>query len=271
MTVKFTKMHGAGNDFVVVDDLRGTFPSGNPALIAALAARRTGIGCEGVILAEKADPASGADYKMRFFNPDGYPASMCGNGARCVALFAFRRGIAGISQKIETDSGIVSADILEPGLSGALVKVTMTPASAVENRVVKVKAGSFECLCVNTGVPHAVVFVENADAADVRTVGRQIRESDDFAPDGTNVDFAEVVSPGEIVLRVYERGVEDESGACGTGAVAAAIASFYRGTTGRNVSIRVSSGDTLEVSVLESGAPALTGPACIVFEGSAEI
>lgn len=203
--IAFTKMHGAGNDFVLVDDLAGNFPIEDHRRIAAMATRPNGIGCEGVILVQRSDVA---DFRMRFFNPDGTEAELCGNGARCVAAFAREIGAAkSDAMTFETAAGTISAEILEPGL----VRIAMPPPRALDEDFVIV------------GVPHKIVCVENVAKTDVVDEGRRIRNSDDFAPDGTNVDFVTYRPPNRAAVRTYERGVEAETGACGTGAVSAAI------------------------------------------------
>lgn len=203
--ISFTKMHGAGNDFVLVNDLQGDFPIEDHRRIAAMATRPDGIGCEGVILVQRSDKA---DFKMRFFNPDGTEADMCGNGARCVAAFAREIGAAKAdSMTFETAAGLVGAEIVEPGL----VKISVPPPHD--------KREDF----VIAGVPHKIVAVDNVAKVDVAGEGRFIRNSDEFAPDGTNVDFVTYRQPNRAMVRTYERGVEAETGACGTGAIAAAV------------------------------------------------
>ena len=172
MEVKFVKMHGAGNDFVMIDDREETFPLDDYMRVAAMASRPGGIGCEGVILVQK---SSRADFRMRFFNPDGSEAELCGNGARCVAAFARAIGaVRGSVMCFETNAGLVDAEIVAENL----VKVWMPDPRDL-------RAGF-----VNSGVPHRVVEVENLASADVEGEGRRIRMSDEFAPEGTNVDFA---------------------------------------------------------------------------------
>ena len=203
-TVRFVKMHGAGNDFVLVDDRAGDFPCEH-RLIAAMATRPSGIGCEGVILVQRSETA---DFKMRFFNPDGSEADLCGNGARCVAAFAREIGaVAGKAMRFETAAGFVDAEILDDDL----VRIAMPdPKDFGDDFVV-------------TGVPHKIVPVDNIAKADVEGEGRRIRMSDEFAPDGTNVNFVCYRAPDRVSVRTYERGVEAESFACGTGSVAAAV------------------------------------------------
>lgn len=203
--IPFVKMHGAGNDFVLVNDLAGDFPVEDHRRIAAMATRPDGIGCEGVIIVQR---SAVADFRMRFFNPDGTEADLCGNGARCVAAFAREIGAAkSDTMSFETAAGRVVAEIIEPGL----VRISVPPPrDMAEDFVV-------------AGVPHKIVPVENIAKADVDGEGRRIRNSSDFAPDGTNVDFVTYRPPNRATVRTYERGVEAETGACGTGAIASAI------------------------------------------------
>lgn len=257
MTVRFTKMHGAGNDFILVDDRAGTMPTDRPTL-AALAARRTGVGCEGIILVQTSRVA---DFKMRFFNPDGGEAELCGNGARCVAAFAREIGAAsGSKMRFETLAGDVQAEVLD----AATVKVGMpTPKDLRDD-------------FVNSGVPHKIVPVEDLAATDVERDGRRIRFSEEFAPAGTNVDFVAYAPPHDAAMRTYERGVEAESGACGTGAVAAAVVGVAQHGMAFPVRIRTAGGDTLVVDGVRTADGGfadvtLTGPVATVFTGEIDV
>ena len=254
MTVRFTKMHGAGNDFILIDDRAETMPT-DRATLAALAARRTGIGCEGVILVQ---PSAVADFKMRFFNPDGGEAELCGNGARCVAAFARAIGaVAGPQMRFETLAGEVRAEVVDE----ATVKVWMpTPRDLRDG-------------FVNSGVPHKVVPVADLAAADVAGEGRRIRYSEEFAPAGTNVDFVVYAPPHEAAMRTYERGVEAESGACGTGAVAAAVVGVAQHGMSFPVRVRTTEGYALAVDGTRTADGGfadvtLTGPVKTVFTGA---
>lgn len=256
MKMKFTKMHGAGNDFVMVDDRDGSFPC-DGRRIAAIAARRIGVGCEGVILVGK---SSRADFSMRFFNPDGSEAELCGNGARCVAAFAREIGAAkGKVMCFETAAGLVDAEILDE----SQVKVWMPDPKGLD--------GDF----VNSGVPHFIVPVESLAKADVDGEGRRIRLSERFAPHGTNVDFVVYRPPHRVSVRTYERGVEAETGACGTGAVAAAVVGVE--TKGLSLPIRVRCSQGCELTVdgdwrrAKSTGFVLTGPVKRVFEGEIDL
>jgi len=249
---KFVKMHGAGNDFVLVDDRDGSFPCEH-RLVAAMATRPGGIGCEGVILVQKSETA---DFKMRFFNPDGSEADLCGNGARCVAAFAREIGAAsGRVMRFETAAGFVDAELLDEDL----VRIAMPDPKGLD--------GDF----VVAGVPHKIVPVENLARADVEGEGRRIRLSDEFAPDGTNVDFVTYRAPDRVAIRTYERGVEAETFACGTGAVAAAVVGVASYGLGFPVRVKTGGGYELTVGGSESGGVfseiTLTGPVKRVYEG----
>lgn len=252
-TVKFIKMHGAGNDFVLVDDLSGSFSIDDHRRIAAMATRPDGIGCEGVIIVQRSDKA---DFKMRFFNPDGTEADMCGNGSRCVAAFARDIGCAKADRMtFETAAGMVEAELLEPNL----VRITLPqPHDFAEDFVV-------------AGVPHKIVPVENLAKVDVENEGRRIRNSDEFAPDGTNVDFAMFRPPHRVSIRTYERGVEAETGACGTGSVATALIGVSDYGLEFPVHVTTSRGYELVVDGVYDGenfsSLTLTGPVKRVFSG----
>ena len=252
MKIRFVKMHGAGNDFIMIDDRAGTFPA-EPDRIAALAARGTGIDCEGVILVQR---SATADFRMRFFNPDGSEAELCGNGARCVAAFAREIGAAGAdTMRFETLAGEVRAEIVGPGL----VKVWMPRPKDLRTNF------------VNSGVPHCIVPVEDLAKTDVVREGRRIRCSAEFAPAGTNVDFVVYRAPDRVDIRTYERGVEAETGACGTGSVAAALVGIAQYGLRFPVRVRTVRGYELAIGGEFDGrsfeSVTLTGPVARVFNG----
>ena len=255
MKIAFSKMHGAGNDFIMIDDRSGSLPADGRRL-AAMAAHRTGVGCEGVILVQKSDCA---DFKMRFFNPDGSEAEFCGNGARCVAAFARAIGaVCGRVMCFETVAGVVDAEIIDE----THVKIWMPDPKDLK--------GDF----VNSGVPHKIVAVENVGRVDVEKEGRAIRLSEEFAPAGTNVDFVTYRPPNRASVRTYERGVEAESGACGTGAVASAVVGVSRYGLSFPVQIKTVGGYELAVDgKCENGrfcSITLSGPVKKVFDGVIE-
>lgn len=253
MQIRFTKMHGAGNDFVMIDDRDGRFPAEDYHRIAAMACRPEGIGCEGVILVQKSETR---DFRMRFFNPDGSEAELCGNGARCVAAFARSVGAAKADRMtFETAAGDISAEIVDANT----VTVSMpTPRDFGEDFVV-------------TGVPHKIVPVENLTKTDVVSEGRRIRLSEAFAPGGTNVDFVVYRQPNRVSIRTYERGVEAETGACGTGSVSAAVIGVRDYGLSFPVQVKTALGYELVIDGDFDGESfanvTLTGPVKKVFEG----
>ena len=256
LRISFVKMHGAGNDFVLIDDREERFPA-TAAHIAAIANRPSGIGCDGVILVRR---SARADFAMAFFNPDGSAAEMCGNGARCVAVFAREIGAArGDAMLFETGAGDVAAEIVAPGL----VRVRMPDPRDLRNNF------------VNTGVPHCIVPVTDLAAADVAGEGRRIRFSEDFAPGGTNVDFVTYDVPHDVAIRTYERGVEAETGACGTGAVAAAVVGVAQHGLSFPVRVTTVRGDILTIGGRREAGRftdiTLTGPVCCVFAGEIDL
>ena len=251
-SLSFVKMHGAGNDFILVDDRDRQFPIDDYMRVAVMAARRTGVGCEGVILVQ---PSDRADFRMRFFNPDGSEAEMCGNGARCVAAFAREIGAAASDRmRFETAAGDVEAEIIDE----SLVRIAMP------------EPRGFDDDFVIAGVPHCIVPVENLSKADVEGEGRRIRLSKRFEPNGTNVDFVVYRQPDRVAMRTYERGVEAETGACGTGAVASAVIGVkdyglefpVRAGRGRQLRRRVVHGDNAHRARQEGlrGTPRLGFP-----------
>lgn len=269
--IEFTKMHGAGNDFILIDDRDGSFPVDDHIRMAALAAHRTGIGCEGIILVQK--PLKSGDFRMSFFNPDGTEADLCGNGARCAAAFARAVGaVAQDSMTMETGAGLVDAEILEPGL----VKVWMNePKDRRYGLSVAVKEQPVVGDFVDTGVPHFVVVVPSVATVNVEHLGRELRLADAFAPAGTNVNFVQFRAPNHAVIRTYERGVEAESGACGTGAVAAAVVGVETRKMSLPMHVRTSYGFDLVVDGdwrhSKSTGFTLAGPVKTVFTGSIDL
>lgn len=265
MTIRFWKMHGAGNDFVLVDDRALSFPAQDPDFVRHVTGRRLGVGSEGLILIQ---PSTGAHFRMRFFNPDGNEVDMCGNGARCVARLAHDLGVAPAHMRFDTGAGLLEAEV-----AGARVKLTMTPPTdwRLERRLA-LPSGECAYGFVNSGVPHVVVRVEDLDAVDVARMGAAIRYHADFAPRGTNANFIAVTGPQSLRIRTYERGVEAETLACGTGIVASALVASRMGWVTPAVQVTCASGDVLEVGcrLTADGARDVTllGPAEYVFEGT---
>lgn len=239
--IEFYKMSGSGNDFIIIDNRDLSLDVGKLSEFARrICQRKISVGADGLFLIE---PSKSVDFKWQFFNSDGSMAEMCGNGSRCVARYAYLKGIAGKKMSFETIAGIISAEV-----KGDVVKVKLTDPSTVEAGI-KIEADDQKLILdsIDTGVPHAVVFVEDIDKCDVYNIGRKIRHHKHFAPRGTNANFASVINRDKIKVRTYERGVEDETLACGTGMVAAVLTAAQRGLVESPTDVLVKSGETLRV------------------------
>lgn len=264
MRVAFTKMHGLGNDFVILDGREAELPPIDAASAAAIADRRRGIGCDQLILLE---PYEGhdADFRMRIFNADGGEVEACGNAARAVAM------LHGTPARVLTSGGMIA---LQPTAGGAIVDMG-TPrfewdaiplAYAMDTLAMPVAWDGLENpVAVNVGNPHVVFFVEDCDAVALDTLGPLI-ERDPLFPQGINVNVATVENPGRIRLRVWERGA-GLTRACGTGACATAVAAVRRGMARRKATVLLPGGE-LEIDWREDGAIAMAGPASESFRGS---
>ncbi len=262
----FSKMNGAGNDFVVMDNRDENFRFSREE-IARLCHRQFGIGADGLLLVEPAQ--NSGDFRMRYYNSDGGEAEMCGNGARCFARFVDRlRGDSRRPLSFETMAGIISATF--PGGEEVCVNLS-DPSGMALGETLTVLGFPLTVHSINTGVPHAVVIVNDLSTIDIANLGAAIRRHERFAPAGTNVNFMEVRGPSEIAVRTFERGVEGETLACGTGVVANAIVHHELAGSPAPVSVTVHSGDILQVSFKKSAGSytgvTLTGPAAFVFEG----
>jgi diaminopimelate epimerase len=266
--LSFTKMNGAGNDFVLLDNRSGHLRL-NSDEIAFLCDRHRGVGGDGVLLLEKT--ANGADFRMRYYNSDGGEAEMCGNGARCFARFASTLAGPFSELSFETQAGVIRAK-----LDGEKVTVNLGSAHGLAlNRKLEVGGKEVTVHLVNTGVPHAVMMVDDLEAAPVFELGKAIRYHPEFRPKGTNVNFVKETAPGKIAIRTYERGVEAETLACGTGVTAAALIFSRLRSVDSPIRIKVRGGDWLEVAFVRAGEEfrdvALMGPADFAFEGPIEL
>lgn len=268
MNITFTKMHGCGNDFILVDNRNMEIPhSQQPKLAKKLCRRKFDIGGDGLIFIENPDLEQ-ADFKWRFYNADGSEAEMCGNGGRCAALFAFVNNIAPKDLAFETIAGVIQASIIEDDR----VKLQLTPPEDLAQGL-KLDLQNNEAAldCLNTGVPHACCFVDDIELADVVGNGNEIRFHEKFSPNGTNVNFIQVTGQNSISIRTYERGVEDETLACGTGAVAAAIISALNGFANSPVDVLTRGGDVLKIYFNIDGDRIkevfMEGPAVMVCSG----
>ena len=258
-------MNGAGNDFIMLDNRDEKLALG-PARIALLCDRHRDFGADGVLAVEP--PVRGADFRMRYYNADGGEAEMCGNGARCFARFARRLGANKSVISFETLAGIIRASFPDNE-----VRVAMSdPHSHRPPVSLDINGRSQEVHFVNTGVPHAVVFTDDVETVDVSKDGAALRYHPAFAPKGANANFVQVLSPESIAIRTYERGVEGETLACGTGVCAGALLHHLRTGSPSPVHVKVRGGDTLQVAFERSASGfrhvTLTGPADFVFDGT---
>ena len=261
MDIAFSKLSGAGNDFIVIDN-RDLSIALSQTQINTLCTRRTGIGADGLILIE---PSAKHAFSMKYFNADGFLGSMCGNGGRCAAYFAYTIGIP--LSSVNGYAFEANSNRYDAWITGSeTVRLRMLSPEEFRNNI---EIEGLLCHFVNTGSPHAIIYTSNLKAANVTGTGRTIRHRTDFFPEGNNVNFIEITSQDSLSIRTFERGVEDETLACGTGAVAAALMSFRLDKiTSKKVSATVKSGDTLEVQFNDTMDEVfLTGPAKIVYKG----
>jgi diaminopimelate epimerase len=269
MTLRFHKMNGAGNDFVMLDN-RDLSLSLTTAQIERLCDRHRGVGADGLLAVEPA--TDGGDFKMRYYNADGGEAEMCGNGARCFGRFVnFLHGDTLTKIQFETLAGMISAEF-----EAGQVRINMsTPHGLKLAESLPVAGAQLTVHSVNTGVPHAVVFVDDLDNVPVREWGAALRYHEAFKPKGTNANFAKVLGPQSIAIRTYERGVEDETLACGTGMVACALIHHELTGAASPISVLVKGGDTLRIGFEKTAEGyanvTLFGPADFAFTGEVTI
>jgi diaminopimelate epimerase len=269
MLLEFTKMNGAGNDFILIDG-RARKPNLQPRQITRLCDRHAGVGADGLFILLPC-PSGRADWAWDFYNSDGSTAEMCGNGARCFAKFVRRLTGAKNNITIETRAGIISA-----AFQGQRVTVSLTPPTDLRlNQTLPLRAGQITLHSLDTGVPHAVLYVPDAAQAMVASLGPEIRAHPHFAPRGANVNFVQLLPGGALLVRTYERGVEGETLACGTGVTAAALISAQLHHLPSPVRVQVRGGEWLEVSFEQNDGQfanvRLTGPADFVFDGKIEL
>lgn len=270
MILEFTKMNGAGNDFIMIDN-RNKKISLTKEQVVRMCNRFRGIGADGLMLLIPCSSKK-ADWAWDFYNPDGSKPTMCGNGSRCFARYIQK--VTGTKKKeitFETGAGIIHATF-----QGERVTVNLTQPHGLRlNEAVALKSGCATIHSLDTGVPHAVLFVENADQMMVNDVGAEIRYHKHFAPKGTNVNFVQLLGPNHIRVRTYERGVENETLACGTGVTASSLISAEVHKFTSPVKIQVQGGDLLEVAFERKGKDfgnvRLTGPGDFVFEGKIKL
>ncbi len=263
-TMRFTKAVATGNDFIIFDNRLSKAVQKLGAVAKTICDRKRSIGADGLIVLA---PSRKADFKMRIFNPDGSEAEMCGNGSRCVALYAVAEGIAKKEMEIETLAGIIKASV-----KGNVVRVKLPdPMDIKWNFCLMIHKCPYKVSFLNTGVPHVVHFVDDLDNVDVKALGSHMRYHKEFSPQGTNADFVKVVARQHIKIRTYERGVEDETLACGTGAVASAIITAEAEKAASPITVETRSGEHLKVyfELIEGSFRNvyLEGAAELVFNG----
>jgi len=276
--MEFVKVHGLGNDFILVNDLTQEL-NDYPALARRLCDRHLGIGADGLVLLH---PSESASFKMRIFNSDGSEAEMCGNAIRCLGKYIFEQGLCEKTNlEIETKSGIktvklalvgrqvkqVEVDMGVPVLSPEQVPVLIKGEQAVDETV-SLMGTSFKFTAVSMGNPHCVIFVSSLEQVDIDTLGPAL-ENHPLFPNKTNVEFVEVISPGECDVVVWERGA-GRTLACGTGACAVLVAGVLTGRLSRQAKVNLPGGD-LQVHWAESGQVKMSGPAVEVFRGHLDL
>lgn len=261
----FTKMSGSGNDFIIVDNRTGILHKDKiNQFIAQVCMRKQSVGADGFILIENSDKA---DFKWHFYNADGGEVEMCGNGGRCAARFAYLKGMASSKLSFETITGIIKAEI-----TNHQVKLQISnPVNLKEDFDLSIADRTLQANFINTGVPHVVILVDNLKNFDVSKIGREIRYHSMFKPAGTNANFINIIDKNNIKIRTYERGVEDETLACGTGSVAAALIASMKNKAISPVSVHTQGGEVLKIYFEKDNGNFknvfLEGEARVIYEG----
>ena len=266
MGISFTKMSGSGNDFIIIDNRVPVIEDARKRdFVRKACTPKLSVGADGVIFVENSD---NADFRWDFYNADGSSAEMCGNGGRCVARYAFERNITGAKMSFETLAGVITAEV-----KGNHVRIRLTPPEDLRrNLEIDLNGKTYVVDSINTGVPHAIVFSDNVADEDVCGIGRGIRTHKTFSPAGTNVDFVQKQGEDELRVRTYERGIEDETLACGTGVVASALLASQHDLVKPPVRVQTQGGEVLTVDFkMANGAFSeifLEGSVKTVFEGT---
>jgi diaminopimelate epimerase len=265
MKVKFTKMTGAGNDFVFLGPALAGLKGRGPGMAKQLCERRQSVGADGLIIVDD----TGQRLFMHYFNRDGSEADFCGNGARCFILYCIEKRICGPRVEFDSRSGRHMGEVTPAG-----VRVSMEAPGLVGDSMLEIDGETRLVTLAEAGVPHAVLLTEDVGSVDIEELGRKIRMHPQFQPEGVNADFVGTGGRDGFPIRTYERGVEKETPACGSGCVAAALVLRSKNVTGSRTAFRVVSGDVLQVELPrkgEVGEAYLTGPARIVYEGEIEL
>jgi diaminopimelate epimerase len=271
LKIPFTKMSGAGNDFVAIDNRSGVIvPEDQPQLARILCHRRLGIGADGLLLL---DTSSQAEFEMVYLNSDGSSGAMCGNGGRCIARFAYSKGIVGKSMKFDACDHVYLATVDED----RVILKMKDPSGKKTDLVLTVGEKEIKAHFLDTGSPHSVIFVDDlkvphVDDVDIKNLGPSIRHHSVFGSEGTNVNFVEVINGNTIKIRTYERGVEDETLACGTGAIASAVISNHLRNVEKPVHVMTRGGEILGITFDQDGEKTvnilLDGKADIIYRGN---
>ena len=266
-SVPFYKMQGSGNDFIVIDNRELRVPVADMERWAQkVCARAFGVYGDGLFFLEESDDPA-LSYRWHFYNSDGSRAEMCGNASRCAGRLAHALGMAPAEHVFGTDAGPIKAKVLTEGPDAGRVKVQLTPPKDIVTDIeLAVDDQPLTVHFANTGVPHVVVFVDDVSKVEIMDMGPKLRYHEHFAPAGTNVNFAQVVDGSTLLLRTYERGVEGETLACGTGASATQLLANRLGLTGTKADLTTTSGEQLTVTV-EGGSLFLQGAAELTFKG----
>jgi len=266
-SVPFYKMQGCGNDFVVIDNRElGIDETGMDMWAEKVCARAFGVSADGLFFLDNSDDPA-LDYRWYFYNSDGSRAEMCGNASRCAGKLAHAIGLAPAEHTFGTDAGPIKAQVLLEGPDAGRVKVQLTPPVGLETNIkIDIDGEPLTIHFADTGVPHVVVFVDDIDTLDVVDLGAKIRYHDHFAPAGTNVNFAQVKDESTMLLRTYERGVEAETYACGTGAAATQLVANTLNLTEERADLTTTGGEVLTI-FLEDGNVFLQGAAELTFKG----
>jgi diaminopimelate epimerase len=263
--IPFVKMSGSGNDFILIDNRQKILDADRWGdFVRRVCTRKVSVGADGLVLVE---PSDRVDFRWRFFNSDGSEAEMCGNAGRCAARFAVLKGIGPQRLSFETLAGVIEAEVY-----GRRVKLQMVQPSGMELDL-RIRVDGQEHLLhfINTGVPHAVEIVEEASRVAVEDLGRKIRFHPRFQPAGTNANFLQPIDRSHLKVRTYERGVEEETLACGTGAVAAALIAAANGLADSPVAVETTGGEVLNIYFQRKGEGFerifLEGDTRLVYEG----
>jgi diaminopimelate epimerase len=259
--VNFFKMSASGNDFIVIDNRDGSIDAGFPDIpdfVQKACRRRHSVGADGMILLQKSEKH---DFSWRFYNADGSEAEMCGNGGRCAARFAHLKGIAGPSMAFDTLAGTMKAEVEDRRVKLQLT----TPTDLKLDYPIQLESKEIFVSSVNTGVPHVILLADDIDRAPVEELGRAVRYHKFYSPKGTNVDFVKIIDRENIKIRTYERGVEGETYACGTGAVAVGAVLKEKGLVQKIVNVWTKGGEVIRIYV--DGDVYLEGSARVIYAG----